>query len=286
MMSNPRLCLTLAAMFLIACKGNDKTSSTSGAPGTGASAAAPSTSAADTTTLGPGRSVSDTAIPPRNGVKAAGLASARLPKPIAYYSSNSQARNAELYSFIMNHRWNGHERDRKCYPQGSCSGKTKMVIEEVEGADKLKFTSSIPAGQWILVGRMENTGDKEDIVYHDELPPHQNAQGFVFLEGGTDGKVYPVLSVFKFQGNVTLRTDYYGRNPMVPCDSTHTDGFEADFKPCPNDNPSLSAEDKRRIQDASISGAWFSCQEGCCGSSYPPVFELKASASPAAAKKP
>lgn len=281
-MSSARVGLAVAAMALIACKGNKSSSSTSGASATGATAGA-STSVADTTTIDPGRTVSDTAVRPKTATKSAAALGTRLPKALDAYRSNAKD-NAELYSFVMNHRWNGHERTRKCYPKGSCSGTTKMVIEEVEGGDTIHFTR-IPAGTWVLVGRMENTGDKEDIVYHGELPPKQNAQGFVFLQGGTDGNVYPVLSVFSFQNNVTYRHDWYGSNPVIPCDTVHVGTFEGDFKPCPNTNPRLGPTDRRRVLDASIAGAWFSCQEGCCGSSYPPLFQLKAAAAPAAAKK-
>jgi len=197
-----------------------------------------------------------------------------LPKPFEYYARD-QKTVAEFYAFVMNNKWNGHERTRKCHPAKTCNGTTTMVIEEVRGAQNQWFTKSVPKGQRILIGRLENTGELDDTLYWKELPAGQNAQGFVFLEGNDANQGYPVMIVITFHDNKGYLNEYTPDDPtkslFMPCDKTRTDGYEADFKPCPNTRPPLAADDAVRIADASFSGAWFSCQEGCCGSSFPPV---------------
>ena len=151
-----------------------------------------------------------------------------------------------------------------------------MVIEEIEGGDTIKFTDFQGGGQ-VLVGRLENTGDEEDVVFHGIIPPKQNALAVVLLVRGASNKVYPKLVVTRYLNGVTITDTYIGGNPFIVCDATHTNGFEADFKPCPNTKPDLPWNDRQRVLDSFVDGAWFSCSEGCCGSSYPPLFTLQSS---------
>src|SRR4029078_12320692 len=142
-------------------------------------------------------------------------------------------------------------------------GKARMVIEEIEGGDTIKFTNFQGGGQ-VLVGRLENTGDEEDVVFHGIIPPNQNALAAVLLVHGAGNKVYPKLVVQRFLSGVTITDTYTGGNPFRVCDATHTNGFEADFRPCPNPMPNLAWNDRQRVLDSFVDGAWFSCSEGCC----------------------
>jgi len=208
--------------------------------------------------FGPGRSTPPTSVD-----------ALRLPKPLSEYMRDRYGAE-EFLAWTRKRHWNGNERPRKCHASENCNGnEAQLLIEEAEGAEGIYFNTYNSPTE-ILVGRLENTGKKKDILFGDELPPDPKAEGFVFLSTRR-GKPVPHFVRLYFKNGVPHLDDRgYGADPFHQCDNDQPSGkTDADFKDCRRRNPS-GIDSIGRPFDSTDGMAWFSCAEGCCGSSFPP----------------
>lgn len=201
-----------------------------------------------------------------------------LDQPLQYYtvSDNSHDGPTEFLHIVRSMGWNGYDRSRKCKGGEGCGNDalTWMRVQASEDANAIPFTR-IPADQRVVVGRLENIGLYHDIWYSDLPRPQDNngltAEGYFVIEGSKTGGS-PTLAILQFQ-NVsgtwkwTLTTYPDPTASFKTCDKRKHNAY-GDFKPkCKFTRAELGA--RYSVADASDALAWFSCLEGCCGSSFP-----------------
>ena len=199
----------------------------------------------------------------------------RLPKSLAEYTKDRNGAE-EFLAFVRKRHWNGNERPRKCHQSENCTGNDALLlIEEAEGAEGISFTTYNSPTE-ILVGRVENTGKRKDILFGDDLPPDPKAEGFVFLSR-SKGKAVPHFVRLYFKDGIPHLDDKgYAADEFHKCDNDGPSGkTDADFKDCPHMNARRRGDSTARPLDSSDGIAWFSCAEGCCGSSFPPFSRKK-----------
>ena len=235
--------------------------------------------------LDPGSRGGDAQVILRAGMPAVRDPAGKLPHPLDYYKTHE----AEFFDFVRQRNWYGTKRWRKCKHNVLCKhgARTRMSAEAIEGSDNLSFLG-IAKDEHVIVGRLKNIGFYDDTVY-DMVPPNPGGwttEAYVVLEG-TGTEVLPHLAILSFTGfpNPTphLKVEDYV-TPVTQCDNYHVSGYVGDFKACSRDrDPKLKWDDPVSVRDASEAFAWFSCAEGCCGSSFPPLLQKT---STSAASKP
>jgi len=189
-----------------------------------------------------------------------------------YYGKDEKGA-LEFRKFAQHLIWKSNERERKCGKNNKCNGEAlaRMQIDAPEGVKDVDFTTVKPNEQ-VLVGRLENVGEEEDYVYDGVLPPNKHTSGYVVLVGDANGKVTPWLAIYTYQGHKT-KLDLRSGGPFkVPCVQGDVHPWpvdSADFKPCTRSGAQAQG-DTISPRDYTEALAWFSCTEGCCGSSFPP----------------
>jgi hypothetical protein len=266
----------LAASSIGACGGQNK-------PGAaGNTAATTGVRAADSVRIDPGYVWNEPALPARSAAEQRQRVTQALTKPLSEYTRD-QYTAAEFWYIANSRNWKGHTRTRKCHDENKCGQqpKAKMWVGAAEATASDSFTVARPL-TIRFVGKLENQGDEEDVVYHDLIPP--KAEAYVILESVT-GKVAVKLAVYTKVNGIPHLEIHSTEKQFRKCDDYHDNGDEGDFKPCPNLHPRLAADDPIRVRDATDSYAWFSCAEGCCGASFPPFVVKNDSTSPPAPKR-
>lgn len=261
----------LAASSIGACGGQNKSGTA------GNTAATTGSRTEDSVRIDPGYPWTEPALPPRSAAELKQRATLTLSKPLSYYTKD-QYTAAEFWYIANSRKWNGQVRYRKCHDENKCDHqpKAKMWVGAADGAASDSFTVARPL-TIRFVGKLENQGNEEDVIYHDVIPP--KAEAYFMLESLT-GKVAPKLAVYTKVNGIPHLEIHDTEKQFRKCDDYHENGDEGDFKPCPNTHPRLRVDDPIRVRDATDAYAWFSCAEGCCGASFPPFVIKKDSATP------
>lgn len=187
-----------------------------------------------------------------------------------YYHTSDPARAEEFRQFAQKMKWKTNERERKC-AKSNCNGEARMQIDAPDGVSQVDF-KKVNANEQVLVGRLESVGDEEDFVYKDWLPARKHTSGYIVLVGDANGDVTPWLAVLSRKGKDANLDLYKGSPfyaPCVPQDEHAAYPDTADFKECTGKAPGGGADSVSK-RDFTDGLAWFSCTEGCCGSSFPP----------------
>jgi hypothetical protein len=204
-----------------------------------------------------------------------------------YYGKDEKGA-LEFRKFAQHLQWKSNERERKCGGNNKCKGEAlaRMQIDAPEGVKDVDF-KKVGANEQVLVGRLENTGDEEDVDYEGILPPSKHTTGYIVLVGGATGAVTPWLALYSYHGHNTKLDLRKGTPFYVPCNPNEphpAPADSADFKSCTRTGAEAKG-DTISPRDYTDALAWFSCTEGCCGSSFPPFRVPAATARPAPARK-
>lgn len=230
----------------LACSKSDKTP-------------ADTTATARDTTAGGAPSAAQPLVGAARGLKKHKALPGDLTKPIDDYTGAEFRDLVKKLSYV-----GGHERQRKCKKDPSCSGskRTLVLVDAVATQDSISAGTTPQFG--VIYVRAINKGDAPEARY-GMLPSNKQYEYYMIITGDSAGTAMN-WRLEQYDSKARAHSKF-GEGQFVSCNHTWVAGAKADFKTCAN--AAATGRDSVVKLGLALQGfdgdpIWASCATGCC----------------------